>query len=267
MKKKNKIIAVVLFVLFLMSIIVFDVLNIPSRIIGMKREMLELNSWVNLVISSIVAVFAAFIAAYATIKSVSMTIKKQEDDRKEDNRKDVLPMIRIDCLSKQKMTSRKEVCVKQKIDKPLKKLKSFQCNGYIKIPIKNVGLREMYDVHVLFEDSEDFVGSEEEQFLVPILYKDDLVYMLISIITFMPKSIDESETEFVDDYHNTVKLFFSILFTDCFGNKYKQKFSIDIAYDYLRIVSGRDKGLYRDYENASWVDFETLSAPVLIKSK
>ena len=261
MEKNNKILYVVIIVFTLVLVIIADVFDIPSHF-GISQEMLKLNPWVELVISAFVAIFAALIAAYATIRSVSMTIKKQEENRKDDNRKDALPMIQIDYLAKIKMANKKEVYIKQKIDGSLKKFEPIQSNGYIRIPIRNVGLREMYDVRVLFEDSDNFSKSEEEQPLVPILYKDDLAYMFIETITYMPKDI--GKTELVNDVHPTTTIFFNVLFNDCFGNAYKQKFSIDISYDYLRIINKKSKGMYKDFQNAGWVGFETLSAPILV---
>lgn len=263
--KINKIlcVAIIVIVFALVLVIIADVFDIPSHF-GISQEMLKLNPWVELVISAFVAIFAALIAAYATIRSVSMTIKKQEENRKDDNRKDALPMIQIDYLAKIKMANKKEVYIKQKIDGSLKKFEPIQSNGYIRIPIRNVGLREMYDVRVLFEDSDNFSKSEEEQPLVPILYKDDLAYMFIETITYMPKDIDKSAIEFVDGIHPTTKIFFSVLFNDCFGNAYKQKFSIDISYDYMRIANKKNKSMHKDFQNAGWADFETLSAPILV---
>lgn len=268
MKKSNKVLYVVAIVIVIVVVIalalaIADVYDIPSRF-GMPRIMLELNPWVELIIGAFVSILAAFIAAYATIKSVSMSIKNQEEIRREDNRKDVLPMIKIDYSAKLKTASSKELYVKQKIDGPLNQYESHQDRRSINIPIRNVGLREMYNVRVLFEGSDDFCESEEEQNLAPILYKDDLVYMLIGIITYLPKNVN---VELMNDYYPTTKMFFNILFSDCFGNAYKQRFSVDVSYGCLRVSGGKHNELCKDFEDVYLAGFEILSAPILICDK
>ena len=52
------------------------------------------ESILNLIINNAVVILAAVIGAFATIRSVQKTIRNQENQRQEDNKKNALPMIK-----------------------------------------------------------------------------------------------------------------------------------------------------------------------------
>lgn len=226
------------------------------------------ESILNLIINNAVVILAAAIGAFATIRSVQKTIRNQENQRQEDNKKNALPMIKIDTSVKLSSSNYNELNVKQKTKLTPKEQKPFHINKLLEIPIRNVGLREMYNVRAVFCANDNFEKSSKPQDITPIIYKDDSSCMAINIITYMPKSIDKSPVEFVSDSHVSrlaTKLSFIILFDDCFNNSYQQKFAVDLTYDYLKITDGRGSGLYKDFENSELIDYEVLSAPKIIE--
>lgn len=225
------------------------------------------ESILNLIINNAVVILTAVIGVFATIRSVQKTIRNQENQRQEDNKKNALPMIKIDTSVKFSSSNYNELNVKQKTKLTPKEQKPFHINKLLEIPIRNVGLREMYNIRAVFCANDNFEKSSKPQDITPIIYKDDLSCMAINIITYMPKSIDESSVEPVSNSHvrPVTKISFTILFDDCFDNSYQQEFAVDLTYDYLKIIDGKDNGLYKDFENSELIDYEVLSAPKIIE--
>lgn len=206
---------------------------------------------------TLATISATIIGTLATI-IVAMIQKKQ---RLEDNKKNALPMLNIDLSTKFDSDNYNELRVEQKTKLRQNERQSLPACKLLKVPIRNVGHREMYNVRVVFCDDDNFKKTEPQD-ITPIIYNNNLSCMAINIITYMPSAQDYSvEFPYLGSKEPKTKLTFSILFDDCFKNSYQQKFSIDITYNYLKIIDGKYKGLYKDFENSELIDYEVLSAP------
>jgi len=237
----------------IIALCILDITNTPTRI---GFDTIELNPWTNLAITSIFVIFSAVI----TIRSVLLSMKNQENQRKEDNEKAVLPMGKIEKPSEQ--SSRREddatVSVVSKYTKK-GKTETIPTYKYIRFAFRNVGVREMYDVSIQFEENEHFAASER-QAIAPIIYANDTVIIAIGPITKRPVT-GNYVVEVITAGNNKgiVPIDFYIYYSDCYKNKYKQLFQIDTIHDWMKIV---DTGkLFMDFENPQLSGFRVLSAP------
>ena len=130
---------------------------------------------------------------------------------------------------------------------------------YIRFAFKNVGVREMYDVSIQFEENEHFATSER-QVIAPIVYANDTVVIAVGPITKRPVT-DNVVVEVITAGNNKgiVLIDFYVYYSDCYKNKYRQLFQIDTIHDWMKIV---DTGkLFMDFQNPQLSGFRVLSAP------
>lgn len=221
-------------------IYIFDITDFPSKIGIVNQE--NSKSWLQYSIDFFGPVAAAFIGFIGGMMSVFITIKKQDEFRKEENRKNVLPLIKV--KDKVKRIS--------SINLLGDNVKGY-CSGFtfpiidlakdgetiliINLEFENVGQREMYDVW-LGGIGSDFKKSNNYYEIAPILYQGDKYKNYLSSAVYCPNG------------EKTIDISFKIYFRDCYDNWYFQK------------ING--KGSFAS--NSYLIDnFMVDSAPVLIR--
>ena len=262
MDKKDSFFTSMKFIVILFGAIILlcilDIANIPSKF-GISS--IELNPWTNLAITSIFVIFSAVI----TIRSVLLSIKNQENQRKEDNEKAVLPMGKIDKPDNIKIRREEEsiTSVISRYDKAGKteKIESFKP---ILFEFKNVGKREMYDISIQYQEN-DYFHESDIQSLAPVVYAGDSIIVSTEITTKRP--IIERNSTVADIGGSIVKsvspIIMNIYYLDCYKNKYRQQFQIETTYRWMKILES--KKTFRDFENPELVGFKILSAPEIVE--
>ena len=193
--------ALVVVGLILFAIYAFDMLDVPTRIGLVSAE--NSREWLTNIISYVGIVAGAFIGFFSAMIPVKIMLGKQEEDRKEDNAKKVLPLVKIDAWQSSLLGD--SIFEKMEFDFDKRKDTSI----WLHFAIQNVGLREMYDVWC-----DDFCGDikrkKKRVDIAEIIYKDDWSgkdYTLQVSRLIQSKKID---------------LRFKVHFKDCYGNRYYQ---------------------------------------------
>lgn len=218
-------------ILIFVCIYIFDITDMPSKF-GLVNEN-NSKEWLAFSISFFGAVAASYIGFIGAIMAVSMTAEKQNEFRKEDNRKKVLPLIKV-------KTNTATANIEKGIPPIIELPKEEQATLLIAISFKNVGQREMYDVW-LGGIKYDTEKSDNYCKIVPILYKDDEYNEYNEYITSAIERRQKGEV---------LGISFKIYFRDCYENWYFQE------------ITGKSTGgVGKRYK----VDtFEIRSAPILI---
>lgn len=146
----------------------------------------KVNPWTEVFVS----LLSSFLAATATILAVLLTLDSQEKQRQEDNKKQALPILKIE---KSKLAH--GLLNNFTLDVKSKPLRISEEEGYygkfskdISIQIENVGMREMYDLSLEVIDNTYFTSIKERK-LTPILYKDDSFDMDLILYPHIPNNI------------------------------------------------------------------------------
>lgn len=219
---------------FIVALLIFgciyllDVTDSPSRLGIVNSD--NSKEWLNFSINYFGTIAASFIGFIGAIMAVSITIEKQNEFRKEDSRKNVLPLIKVE-------TNTSSIKSTTTIPPIIDLAKNNKTITFIALSFENVGQREMYDIWVggVKHYSK---GSKNYCNIAPILYKKDKYSDLIA------SAIDcEKEAK-------TVEISFRIYFRDCYDNWYYQE------------ISGRGAG---NWKMSYKIDhLEVKSAPILI---
>ncbi len=238
----------ILLLAFVFSVFVFlciyllDMTNFPSKHGIVNDE--NSQTWLKLCVEYFGPVVGSFVGFAGTVFAVLIPIMKQNENRKEDSRKNVLPLIKVKDKVDVVLPARYlpgdvkgpgDGCFSSIIDV----LGDGKTILQIKLFLKNVGQREMYDIWV----GGIKCGSEENDGycnIMPILYKGEEYMNCLSSAVFKHGN------------NKTVEITFRIYFKDCYDNWYYQG------------VDG--KGHF--YSNGYMIDrFTVNSAPILVEGK
>lgn len=223
--------AFILAILFFTIIYLIDVTDSASKMGLVNAD--NSKDWLNFSISYFGSIAASFIGFIGAIMAVSITIEKQNEFRKEDNRKDVLPLVRV-------KADATILSAKNKIFPIIEYAGDGGTTLFISLSFKNVGQREMYDVWV----GGVKYGSKESNYyckILPILYVNE------------GYSDHLSSAIYCHPNEKFVNVSFKIYFKDCYDNWYYQE------------IIGVGTG---DYGRSYKVDrFEIKSAPILVGEK
>lgn len=236
----------IVFCTFALSLLVFaciylfDVMDLPSKLGIVDGD--NSKTWLEYSIEYFGPITAAFISFIGAIMAVSVSLNKETEFRKEDNRKNVLPLIKI-----------KEKNRKISLDGPLSKsvkgadgdfnfpiielARDNETMMIMNLSIENVGQREMYDVWI---GGVNHMGRESKKYcrVTPVLYRNEKYTNCVFASTDCPRDL------------RNVTISFRVYYRDCYDNWYYQ------------IISGT--GSYKP--NSYLVDtFMVDGAPVLIK--
>lgn len=233
--KKNKYIYLILPIIIICSIIVglyiLDEMNIPSRYGFFSNSNSQL--WLDILYTTLITLFSALLGAYATIKSVEMTIKDQDKSRKEDNRINVLPLLDIvyEDISPDYRHDYFQFDYVFTNNSKQKHRKNISDTAFITFAIKNVGQRELYDLHIANFNSHFFKEFDKEYVheMNKMIYKDGILPLNFSFYEL--GSYDDEDNSDYDAYDTLISgISFDCYFKDCFNNWYKQSLSINIFH-------------------------------------
>ena len=154
---------------FIIALLIFgciyflDITDSPSRLGIVNSE--NSKEWLNFSVNYFDTIAASFIGFIGAIMAVSITIEKQNEFRKEDSRKNVLPLIKVETNT---LLIKSTTTIPPIIDLA----KNDKTTAFIALSFENVGQREMYDVWVggVKHYSK---GSKNYCSIAPILYKKD----------------------------------------------------------------------------------------------
>lgn len=236
-----------------------DYFDIPSKF-GWTNN-LKSSEWLNVIFTYVIGLISAIIGAFMTIHSVQLTINTQEKSRINDNQKQALPLLKVepekeydyrykyiqfDCLftEESKLRTRKDI-----VD-----------TASVTIKLKNVGMRELYDLYI--GNIESSVFKEEKDYyhkICPIIYKDDCLNINLMFYEMGNYDNDLSETK-----NNSMINFmsFNCYFKDCYNNWYYQTLRISLMYNLMKDVPTDKRAL-----NISVSNTEVISPPISISEK
>lgn len=246
-------------IFFPISMYYFDYFDIPSKL-GWTSHLVS-NEWLNVIFVYAIGLISSIIGAFITIHSVQMTINSQEKNRISDNKKQALPLIKIEC--EKGYDYRYEYidfdCLFTNESK-LRTRKDIVNTANVTIKLKNVGMRELYDLYVGNIESAIFKQKKDNYHkMCPIIYKDDCFY--INLLFYEMGSYDNDLSE--EKYHTMINFItFNCYFKDCYNNWYYQRLRISLMY-YLQKDIPFDKRAL----NISVSNTEVVSPPIEILEK
>lgn len=243
---------------------ILDVKDIPSKL-GVPINSIP-GRWSIILIDYFASVAGAITGFIATAYSVKKTIENQNKSRQEDNAIAALPLIQVGRVD-DNHSKKCDTIVECKYD-AVKDLENktyttgavmFEPNA--KLSLKNVGQREMYNLRAKCIDYGNFIESDTEIDLLPIIYKDEEKIIGLNIRSAVAKKYYNSEIEYLPESKYSVeKVTIEFIFDDCYGNKYKQLVQANVTYT----LGKSGKKVYQIFENASVKDCKVISAPSLI---
>ena len=219
---------------FIVALLIFgyiyflDLTDSPSRLGIVNGN--NSKEWLNFSITYFGTIAASFIGFIGAIMAVSITIEKQNEFRKEDSRKNVLPLVKV-------KSNTSSIKFTTTISPMIDLANDNKTIAFIALSFENVGQREMYDIWVGGVKHSSKINNGYCN-IAPILYKND---RYSDIITSAINCEEEVKT---------VNISFRIYFKDCYNNWYYQE------------VSGKGDG---DWKASYKIDhLEIKSAPILI---
>jgi len=216
----------VLLLIFPLTWFILDATNFLSHLDLIVDE--SPGKWSSLFLNYYGSAFAA-VAGYI---AVIITIHQQEKSRKEDKAKEVLPLIAVDIYGGSMVdyiTITNENCDVARLNPDL-------CG---ELKIKNVGMREMYNLEVANMKSAFFEDIKSPIPITPILYKD--ATQTIRIFPIIKWDLKENGgdkelhamKQIIKIKPNTspevkVDVLITFAYEDCYKNKYTQDFKITL---------------------------------------
>jgi len=256
----QKIVFWIMIIAYFFPIVIFyiDYYNIPSQL-GWSKSM-DVSVWLEVIMTYVVTIIAAVIGAVVTIKSVQLSINLQEQNRLEEKKKDVLPLLKVerekeydyrykylqfDCLFTEESKARER--------------KNLANTAHATIRIKNIGMRELYDFYICNIESTYFKEKNEIHYMYPIIYKDDGV-----CINFYFYELGNYDNDLKEDKYHIINspIKFDCYFKDCYGNWYYQTLETQIIHKIIENVPIDEKGIDISIHNTN-----VINAPVEISKK
>lgn len=205
--------------------------------------------------------FGSAVAAIAGYIAVILSLNIQNKARREDNAKEVLPLISALTTCSNGL-DRSIIYLKHAIQ--LKNEGSSNDKTTSKhlsrkgILLKNVGMREMYDVEIMGIESDFFTTSSVPVELAPILYKGDSIAfdIMLEASGLQSECIEITEHTFKNKSYARVVI--SVAYKDCYSNCYIQKIEAKASYNFeVRKIPELI------FSNAEVDDHLVVSAPLL----
>lgn len=209
--------------------------------------------------------FGSALAAIAGYVAVILSLRKQEDARKEDNAKEVLPLISVSATIPNDLWNRPAIYLKHTIqskngDSTAEEEKPSLHPSQNGVLLKNVGMREMYDVKLVGVESDFFTSSSSSIELAPILYKDNTIAFDIMLEANGPQSKYTAIINRTFKNRSYARVIVDVSYKDCYGNCYIQKIELKIFYNFeARNIP------HLIFSGAGVEDCSVVSAPILQK--
>ncbi len=205
------------------------------------------------------AAIGGIIGGLFTYIGVKITIEDNKRIHELENQKNVLPLIKLENIEydyKYKYISFDFLYTEES---KKRKAKDIVDTEHISFMIKNVGERELYDLHLADFNSTYFFTECDSFELEPIIYKNDGIGINFNL--YEKGKYDNDNLPY--DLNDTIisPITFNVYFKDCYNNWYYQTVQINLFH---QIIPG--KGLKDKALNASIKDFKVLSSPIEILS-
>ena len=212
--------------------IILDYFNIFTAI-GVDISRFNLDA-----LAIVVSIVGCAIAGALTLWSVIKTIDASREEQKNENKRIVMPMIKI---------SPTEYDYKQKYivfdfnftEESMQQLwKADDVATNIAINIKNVGQRELLDLHIGGFSSSYFHEGGSFYMLSPIVYADDSMDLTFYVYN---KGIDYLDLKAYDTWISNIT--FDLYYKDCLGTWYTQKFTLSFMHRLTKQSEGSESEL------------------------
>lgn len=220
--KKHIITIIVLMVALLIVVplvwFIIDSTNLLSIIGIMQSNATTPSNWT----SVLLGYFGSALAAILGYTAVIITIFQQEKARREDNAKEVLPLIAAEpyygAVSKPVVVTNSD-CEAANLN--------VVTGGILKV--QNVGMREMYNLEIISLKSDKFDDVMSHTAITPILYKENSVFLCVYPViegALDGKNVCIQGQAF--KAHAEISLFIDVTFAyqDCYKNIYTQDFRL-----------------------------------------
>lgn len=206
--------------------------------------------------------FGSAVAAIAGYIAVILSLNIQNKARREDNAKEVLPLISALPTACDTGWNRSVIYLKHIIhSKDGVSTDDNKTSSHLSrdgILLKNVGMREMYSVEIVGVESEFFTTSLKPIQLAPILYKNNSIAFDIMLEAYGPHSEHLEITNRTFKNKSYARVVFDIAYGDCYGNRYIQKIDAKVSYNF---EARNMPGLI--FSDAKVESCSIISAPVL----
>jgi len=196
-----------------------------------------------------------------TFFGVKMTINKEDKDKRLEDKKRVLPLLK---LSESKYDYRYNyiTCDFVTTEESKKRIrKNISDTATITFSINNVGERELYDLTICNIDSVYFKTNSNLYKISPIVYKNDKVNINL-VIRELGKYDNDNNNSFHTNDLLISGISFDCYFKDCFDNCYYQKIELFLFHKINYGVPLDKRAL-----EVSIKDFNILTKPIEVEEK
>ena len=255
MKKKHTHIFVLSLLLLLLTSLLFwlDIKSIPS-IMGIDLNRLNFDFW-----GIYVAFIGNLIAGALTLYGVIITIKAQRQEKKDETQRLVMPMLQIGIGEYDYKWKYIQFDFNLTAESKQRTRKDIPNTEEVTLEIKNIGTRELLELHIGNFSSTFFDEGGKYYSLYPILYSNNAI--MLNLCLYEKGTYDKDAEE--DKFDTLISpISFSCYFKDCLGNWYKQDFSISMMHSITEGIPMNEKALSANIERCQ-ID----SAPIGISEK
>lgn len=183
-----------------------------------------------------VGYFGSAVSAVAGYIAVMLSLNIQEKSRKEEQTKEVLPLLSVTCTKSDSGWDRAIIYLKHNIQSNVQDSSAMNTSCDHRSPsgilLTNVGMREMYDVRIVRVESNFFSSLSVPTELTPILYKDDTIVfdVMLEACGLQTKCPEITYRTFKNKTY--VEAIISVSYKDCYNNCYIQKIGVKLSYNF-----------------------------------
>lgn len=201
-----------------------DYCNIPSRI-GLDIGRFNFGFW-----SMYTTIIGGVLAGVLTLYGVIETIRAQHLEQKEEAKRLVMPMLKIENGKYDYRWKYIQFDFDLTKESKMRERKDIADTAVVTIEIKNVGSRELCELFVGDIDSTFFNEGGKYYSLCPIIYSGDS--MMLNLCLYEKGSYDNDNDP--QKFHILGSpMSFSCYYKDCLGNWYKQDFLITFMHSIM----------------------------------
>ncbi|QSX09556.1 hypothetical protein J0B03_05700 [Alkalibacter rhizosphaerae] len=202
------------------------------------------------------SIYSGGIGGLFTYLGVKFTIDKNNEKRDYENKRTVLPLIKIESGVYDYKWTYIQFDFLLTEESKYRERKDIPDTANATICINNVGQRELYDMYISCE-SDIFVVKNKIHKITPVLYKDDSLQM-----NFLFYEMGVYDNDNKQNKHNTLisPLNLTIYFKDCYSNWYYQQVAVRLFHNLEKGKSREERALNVSFERA-----EILSAPIEVE--
>lgn len=227
-KKKNNVVSkedksLHIFLFLIVGIYVFTILflliNVIICFVNENKDIkdIDIKSWLNLFLPYLSTFLINTLIIIFNVKISRSSLKLQ----REINKQDIFPLIRLSIKDNDSFD------VNKNIYNSLVLVSNYFINKNIirkLLVIKNVGKRELYDLHIrnIRSNFNAVINSSE---IAQIVYKDDTVFLNLEI------DCNDIKDSFLE---------FNLYYKDCHSNKYYQHFKINLNVWFIEVSTPKD---------------------------